>query len=690
MNMNGIKAMTAMVWKELRENAKWAALGLLAVAVAMAFALHNVATTAYGNPYVGLAAPTFQVSTVFGAAAIGLLLGMMQVFPEVRPDHWAFLVHRPISAARIFLSKIVAGLLMLALSVLIPLAGALVWARMPGHIAAPFDWRLGLPGVADTFAGAAYYFAGVLIARRQARWLGSRILVLGTAIVGSIFACALSDFWQAAMAAIGMDLIAGAAAFGTFTRGGHYEPQPKLAKLALGTSVALGLLLLGTACIGLISELLPQQTYTWTNYQVDRQGRIVRLTQIGQTAVVTDLEGNIRPDYRTSDYRYFLRGASVWLPGSRQEADRELALAIDRSYRTSTRFFFIVPSHLGKYWYYVTNERDLVGYDPASRRLIGRIALDGFVLPPNRPDRPFEGILMSAWGGDGLLTFDTGVYRLHEEDLRVDPMFIPPPGEVVYSAAQAIWAPDPEPGSPLAHVVATQQALYIIDAHDQIVRLTVPAHTSVYRSATVYRLPDGSRYLLLCQPYWPAHRGAPSTAIEYSTDGTLVSEQDLPAPNEPGPRSPDWETSVLLVVPPAGMFGIVIIDWVAQGNAFWHGLMNEGLHQAVLGTGFLLAGSVISALLTAWLARRYAFTRRRAIGWTVGNLLLGFLGLLAMLAILDWPALVPCPACGRRRRIDRENCEHCAAPFPAPKADGTEIFDAGPDSVLAESGSPTA
>ena len=44
----------------------------------------------------------------------------------------------------------------------IPLIGAAVWASMPGNIAAPFDWRMALPGVADILTGIVFYFAGIL------------------------------------------------------------------------------------------------------------------------------------------------------------------------------------------------------------------------------------------------------------------------------------------------------------------------------------------------------------------------------------------------------------------------------------------------------------------------------------------------------------------------------------------------
>ena len=63
------------------------------------------------------------------------------------------------------------------------------------------------------------------------------------------------------------------------------------------------------------------------------------------------------------------------------------------------------------------------------------------------------------------------------------------------------------------------------------------------------------------------------------------------------------------------------------------------------------------------------------MGWTIAGLLLGPAGTLMLIALRDWPAREPCPACGKKRVVDRELCEHCGAPFPPPTPDGTQVFD---------------
>ena len=76
-----------------------------------------------------------------------------------------------------------------------------------------------------------------------------------------------------------------------------------------------------------------------------------------------------------------------------------------------------------------------------------------------------------------------------------------------------------------------------------------------------------------------------------------------------------------------------------------------------------------------WLARRYAFSTRASLGWAVFIFLLGIAGLLTFLCLQEWPSREVCPNCRKRRVVDSELCEHCAAPFAPPAPNGTEIFE---------------
>ncbi len=152
--------MKAIIWKELKENLKWAMLAALGLGLAYAYVLSQVFGHYQGyNPYQAQGLP---MPTDITAPIVGLLLGLMQIIPELRRDQWAFLMHRPVPRATIFWGKVSAGLLLFLLAMGLPFLGAVLWLATPGRMAAPFDWRLALSGTVDILTGIVFYFAGAL------------------------------------------------------------------------------------------------------------------------------------------------------------------------------------------------------------------------------------------------------------------------------------------------------------------------------------------------------------------------------------------------------------------------------------------------------------------------------------------------------------------------------------------------
>ena len=84
----------------------------------------------------------------------------------------------------------------------------------------------------------------------------------------------------------------------------------------------------------------------------------------------------------------------------------------------------------------------------------------------------------------------------------------------------------------------------------------------------------------------------------------------------------------------------------------------------------ILLSAAASALGCFLLARRYAFSRARCIGWAVVGFVFGWVGLVLMLVLQEWPARISCPKCRKLRVVTREACEHCGAlhAVPAPTA----------------------
>ncbi|HEX5470845.1 MAG TPA: hypothetical protein VFW73_03110, partial [Lacipirellulaceae bacterium] len=134
----------ALVIKELRESA-----GIVALAVIGAIYMFGELTatpvvpwqgsTLYSYPFVGDWLG-FYFCIVVGGLAIAL--GLRQTAWELGQGTYFFLLHRPLPRARIFgLKLLVGGTIAITFGALSILIYAL-WAAQPGHIPAPFDWRM--------------------------------------------------------------------------------------------------------------------------------------------------------------------------------------------------------------------------------------------------------------------------------------------------------------------------------------------------------------------------------------------------------------------------------------------------------------------------------------------------------------------------------------------------------------------
>src|ERR1035437_8916064 len=130
--------MKTLVFKEFRENVKVAVLGLVIYTLVLVVLYRE-----YVASPTNMTQPLADSNLVFGTAWIcgifGAVLGWLQIHNERRPDLWAFLIHRPVTRTTIFLGKAIAGLGIYAVVAGLPLLGFIVWARLPGRIAAPFE-----------------------------------------------------------------------------------------------------------------------------------------------------------------------------------------------------------------------------------------------------------------------------------------------------------------------------------------------------------------------------------------------------------------------------------------------------------------------------------------------------------------------------------------------------------------------
>jgi hypothetical protein len=692
--------MKSLLWKEWRENFKWAALALFVSGGLAWFFM-------YDPPWPeSLMHSGFLLIMSLVSAAFAAILGFLQIFTEAGGDRRALLLHRPLGRGQIFLAKTAAGLGLYVLALGLPFACAVSWVATPGHSATPFRWPLALPWLADILTGCVYYFAGMLMAQREARWYGGRGLPLVTALFGSLLVHCLPEFRDALLTILILGTLQGVAAWGSFVSGGDDSVQPRLAKIALAGTFLTGLLVVGVCALLVIGAFFSSNVRQW--YQLDRQGRMLIVRAEEGEHTVTDLDGRLPHDLQGKNLdSHALREMETPLTGLGP-------FPRVHWYRLYDRLFMPMPSHspFGERWFYVADEGRLLGYDWRSKRLIGSLGPDGFAAPGQAAGQRFHGELFykaryffAVMGAPDFLPFSDGVYTVDPGQRTIHSLVLLAQGQRISHAARrenerqkvtqtfvlgdnVIRAVD-EAGTPVfAAPVSYDLQNYTLE----VGQLENPSRlVAWYQShrAEGDSLGAGKLTLLLLSNFafqflpavWDQAEPGDNHLVEYDAGGRILKRQTVPPLSRPEPSLA--QTLYGLVMPPAG----VLLYGVAWRSCFppaagW---------TSGLGTGRVLAALVLmglSALVCALscflLARRSAFAPGRRLGWALCGLLWGPAGLLLMLALQDWPARVACPGCRKPRVVTRAHCEHCGAAQAAPAADGTEIFEdsAAPPAAL--------
>ena len=416
--------MKSLIWKEFRENLKWAVLPAILLLVPMLL---------FGVVPLLDKGGLFFVSLI--AAGFGTGLGFLQIFFESQGDKRSLLLHRPLSSSQIFLGKAIAGLGLYLMALGIPFVGTVALVATPGHIDEPFAWAMTLPWLADALTGIIYYFAGMLTAEREARWYGSRCLGVGAAILASYLVWIVPEFSHALLVIAVLGIIVAVAAWGSFIGGGAYLPQPALAKLALAVTFLAGLSaasFTGKVIVG--SWGADDGPDNEEFYIFDRQGRqlFVR-TKDNIILSVTDPEGGELESFkgkRRDEYTFEeIKAPSIWS----EDCPRTIC------YRSKRRFlveYGNVTAPGNEVWYYVPAKGRLMGYDEDTKKFVGSYGPEGFCPPEQPPTDRFEGeladfsIFYMAWA-NFYLAFPSHVYTVDFIKRTTETVFVPPPGETV-------------------------------------------------------------------------------------------------------------------------------------------------------------------------------------------------------------------------------------------------------------------
>jgi|GEM_PF-2302368 len=625
----------------------------------------------------------------------GVALGGLQFWRESRGDRRAFLFHRPISPARIFLAKVLAGGILFFGAAVPPFLFAVLSSVYQPHPMKPFDWRMSLPHAIDICCGTIAYLAAALCVSRPARWYLSRGVPLMFALTAIVLAVRVTEFWQALLIILFFDAVLALAAFGSFLTAGTYAPQPRIARVALIFVLLIGLLSLVTVLsLSLNAEYGFRESLgacrEYHEYFVQRNGSVL----LGKVKAnwypyyrdsyenieeVADLNGHAVPVNS-------LRSVSGVLLG-RARPDRELRYA----YRDEMRYYEFVasddvaPKFYRNLWYYVRSARRFVAFGEGGR--IGSLGPDGFA-PTNEAGAGFEGELKdSGWyqrGGHKLVwAFGDNIYTIDFEKRSVTRVRDLPEGEHIecFSFTNLYLE---------TTYLLTNTSIHVLDANfKDLLGIARQFDARAYPSVIVYKTTAGYCvwYSANDASYSPTPPGAPPEQISLLDEtGTVLKTTPLPirgliigAANAPMtldppqlPESVSWRNLISAeLLPPAGILATKYFDDEESAQLS----LSFGIWSP-LALGANALAMICCILVVLWACRRYALSRGLFFAWTALALLTGLAGLLVFLSVYDWPARENCASCKRKRVVTRDACEHCGAAFPSPPRDGTEIFEA--------------
>jgi hypothetical protein len=137
---------------------------------------------------------TYQLGLV--ACGLAVALGFRQSLGDMQSDTQLFLLHRPVSRRRIYVTKVAVGLGLYLVATGLPTGLYALWAAAPGTHASPFRWSMTAPAWTVWLAMSAVYLGALLSGIRPAAWLGTRLTPLAAAgVVAGLAGLPLGIGW---------------------------------------------------------------------------------------------------------------------------------------------------------------------------------------------------------------------------------------------------------------------------------------------------------------------------------------------------------------------------------------------------------------------------------------------------------------------------------------------------------------
>lgn len=683
--------MNTMLRKELRDAIRWAPVGLILLAALIVYTLRQP------SYYYTLSNQLFSF-TWLCSSGFALLLSLATFLPDERDAARAFLVHRGISLDTIFRRRVWVGLIVYALTMFAPLACTAVYLANIGPLHAPVSpWQV-LPACVAVVFCSATYFAGIIVACRPSRWLGTRLLPLGAGIAVSVASIRMG--WDAAgwltlvcflVGAIGITLVGLASRF-AFTK------LPTQIGRANSSSRSLPMFIVLTFSAVFVCSIVFSFPITTVSREDGLHWKIafeedgtpwVTTLPLWPTVTdkqthfprvkVTDSQNEPAADEKPTrwdnwDEHFYLKPIE---PRERSWDPRCKLLVLDN---------FIVWDGSGYLLVYEIPDVDVI-------RLKSVIGRDRVTRHGEPRGLPFESVPTicgrSLPFGDNILRSvsiipiairqnakyprldfinEQGIYQVDLNEGKVETIL-----DRDISLYCELPSTDEETGKFLVQSNGTTTVYRRINAADGNQseagdfllepEETIPAIG--HNSGHFIWLADNRNWTRIDANYLSGI--LLGFHVSRSKDGNVRSF-DFRMPDDIAEAirfKNDWEAPVFFSSLPPILSSVIIATRKWMNDPFirdWQ-LM------------FLLGQMVVAVSMAYFAARYRRLSKQRLLAWTIAGALLGVGTWLAILAIYPQVFTATCSQCKKKRWVEEISCEHCGAEWDVPSSEGIEIRD---------------
>lgn len=690
--------MMTMFKKELRDLLPWIAVGLILMAALC---------------WQGKVDTNIAFLFTIGCAAVAFGLGLLQTVGDLRTEAKGYLLHRPLSTGRVFLGKIMAGIVAYCLCILPPLIGLMIYRATIGPEISPHSaWDV-VPALLMALIAFAFHPAAIWTMCRPAKWFGTKAIPVAVVAIGCCMNLGILEmyvpsgyrmlawlgFGATTIATLVLAIMAAAEAFchRQFLPSSGIEGHRLSANNAgILTACVVGITTLG---ITVLTAILPNDNYPFTEHQIvmTADGQLWDFAQTQRTGDdYWNPEIAVAKIPETGELQLSDLGPQ---PTDWQECRSSNLTSPRRGYEKvwDRAFQFVCQFEMSyqRRWNVHEHRNRLFVYSGGG--LVAVVTPEGFFDSLQEAKGSFDSV-HRQWSsgdyasrssrqnsvgiGDSLLGDANGLYQIDWKARTIRTVIQQPNDGLAFVLPASdqdavLWVrsgneisrhkikplnPEEELELRDSEIVARSQSVRLPEVTvAETKKWSFPSTPSLsaltddpQRPITVSETPDGKTLFALI----PTYQDPEGRYQIRLADGALEKEADFTFPER---RKPSSEIYSAAVAPPA---------LVATFGFFTPG---------VIGIPFLallVAHCLLALAIAFWLSRRYELPAASRNLWLIAAILLGIGAPLAM--VMCYPRVIreTCHHCNGQRRIDRSRCRSCGADWLKPPVQGNEIIGA--------------